>query len=453
MVSIRTAAPALLLLLAGCVSGPDHKPPEMPLAAKFSEGGTKVNGDVSSSQWWTAFGDRKLNALAEQGLSLKNLNIQQSLERINQAQGQVVTAGAGGLPSLFASGSQTTSGQMGNLRTNRETQNTTGSDITASWLLDLWGPIPPRKGKCQRIARCGLLNRRRLSPGLPAGSGQQLCQRPLLPGPHLDCAGQPEVTPRDACVDPVPARCRRRLAPRRRPGRRSGRLDAFEIPGLEISYRRAHAPLSQPCSPVPSQTILAQLQSGGPQPVFRGRVNTGVPADLIRNRPDIRVAERNLAAATAQIGVAEAQLFPTITLSGAISPSYVHTSSAHGGLTSWSFGPALSLPIFDGGTLRANVKIAEILEPRTIYRLEADRAVWCRTGRKRPVGRQPRCPDHRRAARVERSSEEALSLTRRQAIRTAPPRCSTFLMHSAMFRMRRKASPRPSSRPPSTTSL
>jgi multidrug efflux system outer membrane protein len=130
------------------------------------------------------------------------------------------------------------------------------------------------------------------------------------------------------------------------------------IPGFEISYRQAVHHIATLLN-VPSATIIAQMQGGGKQPVFRGNVRTGVPADLIRNRPDIRQAERNLAAATAEIGVAEAKLLPSITLSGAISPSYIHTSARSGGLTSWSFGPSLNLPIFDGGALRAGVKTAE----------------------------------------------------------------------------------------------
>lgn len=60
MASIRTAAPTLLLVLAGCVSGPDHEPPEMPLPPNFSEGRPKAGGDITASQWWTAFGDSKL---------------------------------------------------------------------------------------------------------------------------------------------------------------------------------------------------------------------------------------------------------------------------------------------------------------------------------------------------------------------------------------------------------
>ncbi|MBW9117828.1 efflux transporter outer membrane subunit, partial [Rhizobium cauense] len=110
----------------------------------------------------------------------------------------------------------------------------------------------------------------------------------------------------------------------------------------------------------PAGSLLGDLLKGAPQPIFRGGITSGIPADLIRNRPDVRVAERNLAAATANIGVAISQLYPTITLSGSISPTYVKPAGFSGGsLTTWSFGPTLTLPIFDGGRLRANVDIAK----------------------------------------------------------------------------------------------
>ncbi|MDL2403022.1 efflux transporter outer membrane subunit [Rhizobium mayense] len=357
MISIRTAAPALLLLLAGCVSGPDHKPPEMPLAAKFSDGGTKVNGDVSGSQWWTAFGDRKLNALAEQGLA-ENLSIQQALERINQAQAEVITAGAGGLPSLLVSGGHKTNGEKGSQRTKRETENTIGGNATASWLLDLWGQY--RRAKESANAS--------LDAAYSGVDVARLTYLQDLANSYVNvryyqarvAIAQDNLKSRRETFELTKFQFDAGAVSRLDVVQAEGLVNSTlsEIPGLEISYRRALHHIATLLD-VPSATIIAQLHSGGPQPVFRGRVDTGVPADLIRNRPDIRVAERNLAAATAQIGVAEAQLFPTISLSGAISPSYIHTPSVHGSLTSWSFGPSLSLPIFDGGTLRANVKSAE----------------------------------------------------------------------------------------------
>ncbi|MBB3612916.1 efflux transporter outer membrane subunit [Rhizobium sp. BK602] len=357
MVSIRTAAPALLLLLAGCVSGPDHKPPEMPLPAKFSEGGTKINGDVAGSKWWTAFGDSRLNAFADQGLS-QNLSILQALERINQAQATVITAGAGGLPNLSVSGGHTVSGQKGSLRTQTETENTTSGGPSVSWLLDLWGQY--------RRAREGALAS--LDAAYSSVDTARLTYLQDLANSYVNARyyqtlisiAQENLKSRRDTLSLTKFQLDAGAASRLDVVQAEGLVNSTlsTIPGFEISYRQAVHHIATLLN-VPSSTVIAQMQGGGKQPVFRGRVNSGVPADLIRNRPDIRVAERNLAAATAQIGVAEAQLFPTITLSGAITPSYIHTSSRSGGLTSWSFGPSLTLPIFDGGTLRANVKSAE----------------------------------------------------------------------------------------------
>ncbi|MFT4180602.1 MAG: efflux transporter outer membrane subunit [Rhizobium sp.] len=357
MVSIRTAAPALLLLLAGCVSGPDHKPPEMPLPAKFSEGGTKINGDVAGSQWWTAFGDSRLNAFAAQGLA-QNLSILQALERINQAQATVVTAGAGGLPNLSLSGGHTVSGQKGSLRTQTETENTTTGSPSVSWLLDLWGQY--------RRAREGAIAS--LDAAYSSVDTARLTYLQDLANSYVNARyyqtlisiAQENLKSRRDTLSLTKFQLDAGAASRLDVVQAEGLVNSTlsTIPGYEISYRQQVHHIATLLN-VSSATVIAQMQGGGKQPVFRGRVNSGVPADLIRNRPDIRVAERNLAAATAQIGVAEAQLFPTITLSGTISPSYVHTSSRSGGLTSWSFGPSLTLPIFDGGALRANVKSAE----------------------------------------------------------------------------------------------
>lgn len=359
MVSIRTAAPALLLILAGCVSGPDHKPPEMPLPAKFSEGGTKINGDVAGSQWWTAFGDSRLNAFAAQGLA-QNLNIQQTLERINQAEAAVVTAGAGGLPSLTVTGDNTTSGQKGGstVSSSGGRRNITTGTASASWLLDLWGQY------------------RRATESANASLDVAYSNVDVARLAYLSDLANSYVNARyyQALIAIAQENLKSRrdtlsLTKFQLEAGAASRLDVVQaeglvnstlalIPGYEISYRQQVHHIATLLN-VPSTTIIAQMQGGGKQPVFRGSVRSGVPADLIRNRPDIRVAERTLAASTAQIGVAEAKLFPSITLSGSISPTYTHTSGASGGFTTWSFGPSLNLPIFDGGALRAGVKSAQ----------------------------------------------------------------------------------------------
>jgi multidrug efflux system outer membrane protein len=131
------------------------------------------------------------------------------------------------------------------------------------------------------------------------------------------------------------------------------------VPGIEASFRVSAHSLATLLAQ-PAGALVSEMQRGGHQPVPRFSAKAGIPADLVRNRPDIRASERQLAAAVAQIGVAEAQLYPAITLGGSITPSYTKTVGAgESGLLSWSFGPSLSLPIFDGGALRANVSSSQ----------------------------------------------------------------------------------------------
>ncbi len=357
MVSIRTVAPALLLLLAGCVSGPDPKPPEMPLPAKFSECNLKANGDVAGSQWWAKFNDKRLNGLVDTGLA-QNVSILQAIEQTNAAAGDVIVAGAAGLPALNVGASHTVSGQMGGLRTQHSAQNTSAGDTNVSWLLDLWGQY--------RRARQGALAE--LDAAYETVDVQRLAYLQDLVSTYIDVSyfqarisiAQQNLKSRRETLELTKFQLDAGAASRLDVVQAEGLVNSTlsEVPGLEISLRQSIHHIATLLN-VPSATIIAEVQKNSGQPVFRGSVATGVPADLIRNRPDVRKAEQDLINATAQIGVAQAQLYPTITLGGDISPSYVHLSGQHGGLTTWSFGPTLTLPILDGGRLRAGVQIAE----------------------------------------------------------------------------------------------
>ncbi|MEP3333566.1 TolC family protein [Sedimentitalea sp.] len=91
--------------------------------------------------------------------------------------------------------------------------------------------------------------------------------------------------------------------------------------------------------------IMTQMQKGSPQLRTPDGARTGVPAELLRNRPDVRSAEADFAVSVFEIGVAEAALYPSLTLSGTVGRAE--------GLDAWSFGPQLSLPVFNQGQLRA----------------------------------------------------------------------------------------------------
>ncbi|RFB83930.1 nodulation protein NodT [Rhizobium leguminosarum bv. trifolii] len=362
---LRYAASLLTILLAGCVSGPDHVPPQMPLPAKFEEGGSTSNGNVVTAEWWTAYRDKQLNGLVTRGLR-ENLDVLQALESINSAAANVTVAGAGGLPSLTVGASHTLSGEKGRLRTSVGTTNTTGGEASLSWLLDFFGQY--RRSRESAIASLGA--------AYATADNAKLTFLKDLVESYIDARYYQErialsrasLKSRQQTYQLTQLQLKAGAASRLDVVQAEGLVQSTksDIPGLEKSFTESTHHIATLIG-MPASSLMGELQKSAGQPVFRGDLRAGIPADLIRNSPDIRKAERELAAAVADIGAAEAQLYPSISLSGSISPSWVKSSGASGAsLTSWSFGPSLSLPIFDGGTLRANVDI-EKSDARTQY--------------------------------------------------------------------------------------
>lgn len=362
MTSIRVAAPLVLLLLSGCVVGPDHTPPQMALPAKFAEGSKTSNGDIATNAWWTAFSDRRLNGYVDQGLA-QNLDILQALERINQAQAGVISAGAGSLPSLdltadaTRSGSKDIGGSAGAAAASGAQTSVSGG-LSASWFLDLFGLY-------RRSKEAALAN---LDAAYASVDTARLTLLSSVVAAYIDvryyqeriAIAQQNLRSRRETLDLTKLQLEAGAASRLDVVQAEGLVNSTlaDIPGLETQFRGAAHRVATLLG-LPASSLIPELSRAAGQPVARFNAKSGIPADLIRNRPDIRAAERSLAAAVANVGVAEAQLYPAITLGGSITPSYTRAAGAEAGLLSWSFGPALSLPIFDGGALRANLSSAE----------------------------------------------------------------------------------------------
>ena len=358
MKSFYATAPLVLVLLSGCVVGPDHAAPAITLPAKFAEGPTSSNSDVSMAAWWTAFNDSRLNGYVEQGLA-QNLDVLQALERINQAEANVVVAGAGSLPSLATSASGAISGREGSgTTTDTPTARTVSGNLDASWFLDLFGLY--KRSKESALARLDA-----------AYAGVDVARLSLLQAvasAYIDvryyqeriALARQNLSSRNETLDLTRLQLEAGAASRLDVVQAEGLVNSTiaEIPALETAFRGAAHRVATLLG-LPASSLLPELQRGARQPVARFSAKAGVPADLIRNRPDIRAAERQLAAAVAEIGVAEARLYPAITLGGTITPSFTSTGGSEGRSLSWNFGPGISLPIFDGGQLKANVTAAE----------------------------------------------------------------------------------------------
>lgn len=349
----RTLLPLSMLLLSGCVVGPDYVAPQTALPAKFSESKAASAGAVTLNPWWESFRDRRLNDLVHQGMN-ENLTVLQALERITAAEADVVIAGAGALPSLNASAAATARGEDGMRETSSKTLN---AGASASWLLDFFGQY--RRAKEAANAS--------LDAAYDDVGVARLAYLSDLVSSYINARYYQEAL----------ALSRKNLESRRetlkltseiKEAGAASSLDVLQVeglvnqtladlPGLETGFHQAANHIATLLG-VPASTITGSLIKGAAQPMPRYATRVGIPADLIRNRPDIRAAERRLQAATAAIGVAEGDLYPSIQLDGAIGAARTFTNAATGNLTSWSFGPSLVLPIFNGGALKARVEAA-----------------------------------------------------------------------------------------------
>jgi len=357
----RTLFPLSMLLLSGCMVGPDYQKPDAALPVKFSESKATSGQSITLNPWWESFRDRRLNDLVHRGMA-ENLSVQQALERITAAEANVVIAGAGALPSLGASADASAGGQDGDYLRRTSGRDSTSSKsmsagMSASWLLDFFGQYRRSKEAANasldaayddvNVARLAYLsdlvssyvNARYYQEALALNRKNLESRRETLKLTNeikeAGAASSLDVLQAEGLVNQTLA----------------------ELPGLETGFHQSANHIATLLG-VPAATITSSLIKGSAQPMPRYATRTGVPADLIRNRPDIRAAERRLHAATAQIGVAEADLYPSIELGGSIGATRNFTSAATGNVTSWSFGPSLTLPIFNGGALKAQVKIA-----------------------------------------------------------------------------------------------
>lgn len=357
----------LSLLLAGCTVGPNYSEPQTALPAAYSE--TAASGQFQLDRWWAAFNDSQLNALVDQALR-QNLDIELAAARIREARAQEGVAGAGSSPQVGAEASVTRQRISENAipvppgaGSGGGSIGLPGSEFTswragfdASWELDLFGRN--RREREAAAARTGtaVWNRRDAEVSVAAEVASAYLKLRTLQG---------EIANAEAEVARLT-----RFEQLRRAQAKGGLIDgqsleqqrserasaAAAIPALQADAKAEIHALGVLTGQTP-EALANQLAAPGTLPPAL-LVPPGLPSDLLRRRPDIRAAERELAAATADIGVATADLYPRISLTAA--PALV--STALGSLLEWgsrsfSAGAALDWPIFDGGRRRANIEV------------------------------------------------------------------------------------------------
>lgn len=360
------AAMTTALLLAGCTLGPDYEQPRLAAVPVQWEAPQPHGGDLASlADWWAQLDDPVLVQLQQTAEDFSP-SLGQAVARIDQARASLATSRADGLPRVDGSGSYSVAGQI-DIDSGDETDEngntvTTGDGLTitsdglqagldASWEIDLFGKVR-RQNQAERArieARVDDWHDARVS--LSAEVADYYVQ---LRG----CEQLADLYDQQSSSQDETARLTRISADAGFTAPADARLTEASAASTRASLKEQRA---QCDLLVKSLVTLTGMNEGELRALLapgRGELPgslefrvESVPADLVRQRPDVAAAERELAATSAEIGAAEADLYPSLSLGGSISLA--------SGVAQWSFGPSLSLPTFDGGRARAGVRSAE----------------------------------------------------------------------------------------------
>lgn len=314
----------------------------MDLAPEFVLGGSASLLDGMVDPWWQRLNDPMLDELVIRGAA-QNLDVRSAIERITAANAVL------GQTGLNAQTNGAVAANAQRLESDGNAETSTNAVVNAGYVFDLFGGFT--RGQERSVAN---LEAAQLDVGTI-----RLAYLADLTNSYLQARYFQEAA----------AITRQSIASRRETlSIVNERRAVEEATELEVQQARSLLASAQAPLPIlvanfevnvfhiatllaePATPLLEMMQSGAPQPRPSGFTTIGLPADLLRNRPDVRVAERNLAAATAQIGVAEAQLYPSVELTGTLGA---------GTGDQWSFGPFVTVPLLNRGVLRGRQQVAE----------------------------------------------------------------------------------------------
>jgi NodT family efflux transporter outer membrane factor (OMF) lipoprotein len=382
---IRIPAAAAVLLLAGCTVGPNFEAPEwLSPASWFATKAESIQRPQSlpvaepiDPNWWKLFKDPQLTAL-ERRVAGENLDVQVATVRLAESRAQLGIVGAAQFPNLNANGSYTRqkasdvgvfSSAPNALGANGASGNTTGGitsstlnafdvyqvGFDASWEVDLWGRVRRSVESASASVEASAEFRRatlisslaELARDYIQLRGNQLLLQ--IARDNVKTAQQNlELTQQRATggvtTDLDVANAAAQL-----------RTTAAEIPRIEQQISEFINAISLLLGQPPN-TLQAELIKPKRVPPIPPRIPVGLPSELARRRPDIRQAEAQLHAATADIGVAVANFYPSVTLTGSVGlqslqPWQMFNLNAR----NFGVGPGVTIPIFEGGQLKATL--------------------------------------------------------------------------------------------------
>ena len=363
--SIAVTAGLGVVFFFGCEVGPNYRAPQMRLpshwqVAPTTQASLVVQQPIHIEQWWTSFHDPVLNSLISQA-EAANLDLQAATQRIRQARATAAFVRGGLFPSVNATASYAHQG-IGPSQTNDLWQ----AGLDATWELDIFGGTRRAVESANASLQASIEDRRDVLITLLGevatdyiqlrGYQQEIVisQENLQVQIHsVDVTRNKEKLGTGTELDVVQAK---------------SIVDSTEadLESLQANAQQMIYALSFLLG-LPPAALNKQLTPPGPIPAPPAIVEVGLPSELLRRRPDIRRTERQVAAATAQIGVATAQLFPRFFLTGDFNLQASNLPQlANWNSRSWSIGPGMNWPIFEGGQIRANIEIQNALQAQAL---------------------------------------------------------------------------------------
>lgn len=365
-----------LLALSSCaVLGPKYTQPKTELSSSWH---TELAGGLTPARmepqsltaWWTCFNDAELDTLVGRATK-NNLSLKQAQSRIRESRARRGSAAAGFFPTVSASGTARTS----------KTTAATGSSVTsesystgfdAGWELDLFGGIRKSYEASSADLQASQEDLRDVMVSLLAEVASNYVELRLYQS-RLAVA-EANLTAQDTTYQLIQWRNQAGLSDELALQQARSNLEntRSQIPGLKTGLEGVMNSLAVLLGEQPG-SLHAELTEVKSIPVASLQVAVGVPADVLRRRPDIRKAERQLAAQTARVGVARAELLPKFNLSGSIGlealsiGNFFSSSDVEG----HSGSALINWPIFKAGAIRRNIQIASEQQKQYLLSYEA----------------------------------------------------------------------------------
>ena len=353
-------ATALAIGLAGCTVGPDYRPrtaTELGVPEQYSVPAGRTAEDLT--RWWQRFDDPTLGRLIEQARGA-NTDLSQAVGRLRQAREALNQSGSAGYNRSInlRGGSSNLTLPDGTVTTiSRSTGDSFSAGLDAQYQLGLFGELRRtiEASRAEREAAQYDFATVLISVESEVGRNYVLARgfqaqidnaraSLAIQDDNLQIAGFRVQAGLVSSLDVEQARAQRAQT-------------AATIPSLEQQYDAAVARLGVLTGQAPG-ALRPELAPVRAIPTGPATIDAGIPADTLRQRPDVRAAERALAAATARIGVAKAQLYPALAFTGNIQTNATSFTGLGDAITGGLFA-GLTQAIFNGGRLRSQVRSQE----------------------------------------------------------------------------------------------